>query len=128
MEKMTKKVKFELIRGLVENANVAEKDMLVEFLDKEIERAGKKSNSLTKTQKANLELVEVVYDALAEAGEKVTVTDFYAAKGGEIEGLTSPQKVSALFKKLVDAGRIVRTQEGRKVYFGVATDEVADAE
>ena len=128
MDKMTKKVKFELIRGLVENANVAEKEMLVEFLDKEIEKAGKKSNSMTKVQKANLELVETIYDALVELNEKVTVTDFYAANKDEIEGLTSPQKVSALFKKLVDAGRVVRTQEGRKVYFGVATDEVADAE
>ena len=45
----------------------------------------------------------------------MTVTEIYeVVKSDEI---TSPQKVSALVKKLRDAGKVTRVEEGRKAYF-----------
>ena len=119
MEKtrVTKKERFERLIGIVEGAGVQDVEELVEFLNHEIELVSKKRTGLTKTQKANEGLVEVIYNAIAEADGKVTITEiFEAVKNDEIK---SAQKVSALVKKLVDAGKVVRTEEKRKAYFAI---------
>lgn len=122
MEKtrVTKRERFERLIGIVENAAMSEteKEEMVEFLNHEIELATKKRAGLTKVQKANEELIEVIYNAIAEAEDKISATDiFEIVKNDEIK---SPQKVSALVKKLVDAGRVARVEEKRKAYFTIA--------
>ena len=117
-KKVTKKEMFGRLIEIVEGANVEDVNAIVEFLNHEIELVSKKRNTQTKTQKANEGLVEVVYNAIAEAGKTVTVTElFEIVKNDEIK---SAQKTSALVKKLVDAGRIVRTEEKGKAYFTIA--------
>lgn len=119
-KKVTKKEMFGRLIEIVEGANVQDVETIVEFLNHEIELVSKKRNGQTKVQKANEGLIEVIYNAIAEADEKMTVTEIYEkVKSDEI---TSSQKVSALVKKLVDAGRIVRTEEKKKAYFSVAID------
>ena len=119
-KKVTKKEMFGRLIEIVEGANVQDVETIVEFLNHEIELVSKKRNGQTKVQKANEGLIEVIYNAIAEADEKMTVTEIYEkVKSDEI---TSSQKVSALVKKLVDAGRIVRTKEKKKAYFSVAID------
>jgi hypothetical protein len=120
-KKVTKKEMFGRLIEIVEGANVQDVETIVEFLNHEIELVSKKRNGQTKVQKANEGLIEVIYNAIVEAGKPVTVTEIYeVVKSDEI---TSPQKVSALVKKLVDAERVVRTEEKKKAYFSVAVAE-----
>lgn len=118
VKKVTKKEMFGRLIEIVEGANVQDTEVIVEFLNHEIELVSKKRSGQTKTQKANEKLIEVIYNAIAETQEKVTVTElFNIVKNDEI---TSAQKVSALVKKLVDAGRVVRIEEKKKAYFTIA--------
>ena len=113
--KVTKKEMFGKLIEVVENAGVEDAVEMVAFLNHEIELVSKKRAGQTKTQKANEGLIEVIYEAIANADNPMTVTEIYeVVKGDEI---TSPQKVSALVKKLRDAGRVTRVEEGRKAYF-----------
>lgn len=117
-KKVTKKEMFGRLIEVVKGANVEDANAMVEFLNHEIELVSKKRNTQTKTQKANEGLVEVVYNAIAEADKAVTVTElFEIVKNDEIK---SAQKTSALVKKLVDAGRVARTEEKNKAYFTIA--------
>ena len=118
MEKMTKKEMFARVIEVVEGANVADADVLVNALNHEIELVSKKRTSMTKTQKENEELVEVIYDVVKEAGRAMTATEIYEAV--KSEKIASSQKASALIKKLVDAKRLTRTEDKRKAYFSIA--------
>ena len=76
------------------------------------------SKTPTKTQKANEVIMDQIAVDLAEFEKPVTVTELIA--GGEgMEGLTN-QKVSALLRKMVEAGRVVKTIEGKKALFALA--------
>ena len=116
-KRVTKKENFEAIRAiLVERGE----DALVAVIDHEIELVSKKRNTQTKAQKANVELVEAVYDMLAANGDAMTATEVYnrAVEAG-LEGITSNQKASALLKMLVDANRVVKETNGKKSTFKV---------
>ena len=73
----------------------------------------------TKTQKANEEVKEVIAEVLAETGEKMTVTEMIADE--RLNGYTN-QKISALLRQMVEAGKVVKTTEGKKAYFAVAVE------
>lgn len=118
VKKVTKKEMFGRLIEIVEGADVQDVDAIVDFLNHEIELVSKKRNGQTATQKANEKLIEVIYDAVVKAGKPVTVTElFEMVKSDEIK---SSQKVSALVKKLVDAERVVRTEDKKKAYFTIA--------
>ena len=118
-KKMTKKEMFGRLIKIVEGANVEDTDAIVEFLNHEIELVSKKRSGQTKIQKANEKLIEVVYEAIANAGRPVTVTELFkmVEDGDEIK---SPNKVSALVKKLKDAERVKRIEEKKVAYFTIA--------
>ena len=115
----TKRDNFEAIKAiLVERGE----DALVAVMEHEIELVSKKRNAPTKAQKANVELVEKVYNILAASDVAMTATEIFNVATAEgIEGITSNQKVSALLKMLGD--RIVKETNGKK-----STFKVADAE
>lgn len=117
-KKMTKKEMFGRLIEIVEGANIEDTDAVVEFLNHEIELVSKKRSGQTKTQKENEKLVEVVFDAIANAGHPVTVTELF--KAVESDEIKSAQKVSALVKKLVDAGRVTRIEDKKKAFFTIA--------
>ena len=73
----------------------------------------------TKTQKANEEVKAVIAEVLAETGEKMTVTEMIADE--RLNGYTN-QKISALLRQMVEAGKVVKTTEGKKAYFAVAVE------
>jgi len=79
-------------------------------------RSGKKG--MTKTQKENEGLMETIVNALAELENPVTVTELIA-NSEVLTGFTN-QKISALLRKLVEAGKVVKTMEKKKAYFTVA--------
>lgn len=114
-KKITKKENYASLRAIAENLG---REDLVAFIDHEVELLNKRAThpTLTKTQKENLELVEVVFNALSEINAPVTVSDFLTQSGLEM----SNQKASALFKKLVDSERVVKVTEKGKSYFSVA--------
>ena len=57
-------------------------------------------------------------EILAGLDEAVTVTDFI--KADERMAEYSNQKVSALMKQLVDAGKVIKATEKKKSYFKLA--------
>lgn len=125
MEKMTKKEMFAQVIAMAQGKEVAvTSEEIVAFAEHEIELLAKKSGKTgkTKTQKENEVLVEQVFDALAEVGKAVTVTEFQSAS--EFASQFSNQKLSALLKKLTDAGRVAKATVGKKSMFSVPTSEV----
>jgi hypothetical protein len=70
--------------------------------------------------------VELVYNALAKCSKSVTASELIAQGGlnelANESGVVSTQKVSALLKKLVDSGKVVRMVDKKKTYFHIATE------
>ena len=117
-KKMTKRDYFSKLIEIVEGANVDNSTEIVNFLNNEIKLLNKKSNVKTKTQKENEVLIEVVFNALAEVGKPVTVSELMEAN--EEVGAMNNQKVTALLKKLKEDERVVRVEDKRKAYFSIA--------
>lgn len=123
IEKMTKKQKFEMLKGLVKD-----NQMLVEFIDHEIELLDKKkSNGNAKANEKMEKSVELVYNALVKAIVPITASELIA-KGGLDElanefGVVSTQKVSAYLNKLVASGKVVKSVDKKKTYFRIADTE-----
>ena len=126
MEKTKKVTKREYFAQLREA--VADKPELVAFIDHEVELLNKKNsgNSQTKTQKENAVIAEMLVEELAKAGKPITITDLmneseaiqnYVLENGN--RLTN-QKISAIFKQLGEANRIVKVTDKKKSYFSVA--------
>ena len=115
---MTKREMFVAIANVAEVAANAE---MVDFLNHQIELLDNRKSSprkgLTATQKANLGVKELIVNALAESGDKMTVGEILTCEG---LGEYTSQKISALLRQLVLDGRVVKTMEGKKAYFGIA--------
>ena len=112
---MTKREMFAHIASV--NASDAE---IVDFCNHQIELldARKGSKSPTKTQRENEGIMDQIALDLTEFDKPVTVTELIA--GGEgLEGLTN-QTASALLRKMIEAGRVVKPIEGKKAYFSIA--------
>ena len=114
--KLTKKEKFNMVLEVVEG-----NEMLEEFIKHEIELLEKKSGSgkQTKTQKENEELKNQLVIALKELGKPVTVSELMAQSTHAVATLSN-QKISALFRQLVEEKRVVKTIEKKKSFFSVA--------
>ena len=98
----------------------ADNNEIVEFCNHEIALLEKRgsSKSLTKTQKENEVLMDTIEEALRGMAEKTTVTNLITS----CEALSefSNQKVSALLRKMVEANRVVKVIEGKKMFFALA--------
>ena len=124
-KRITKKERFGEILGILKGMDGTEE--LVEFVDKEIETLGKRKSAKTATQKENEVLVEKLFDILVKNAEAMTATQVLEAAQAEgVEGVNTNQKVSALLKKLVDTGRVVKVMDKKKAYFSVDADEDAE--
>ena len=122
---MEKKItKREVINAMLADENVKVNEVWVNYLTNELALLDKKSANKkpTKTQEANEGVKDTIIKVLAENGSKMTVTQIIAS--GEFEPLTSPQKISALLKQLIEADRVVKTVEKKTSYFEVSANEV----
>ena len=122
-KKITKREKFEMLRALV-----ADNDMLVEFIDHEIEllsRKGSKSATLTPAQKDALAVAELIKDILSECSDEKGMTvgallkcepiaTYVKADGNSV----SSQMITAIFTK--NAKDYVRTVEKKVAYYALA--------
>lgn len=123
MEKrLTKKDYFEMIKGVC--ANNAD---IVEFCNHEIELLNRKNskNGSTKTQKENEIVAKMLIEELAKINKPVTITDLmntseivknYTLENGN--KLTN-QKISAIFKQLVENNKITKVTDKKKSYFSI---------
>jgi len=111
--------KREMFNAIAEVAEVKANEEMVAFIKHEIELLDnrKSGKGLTKTQKENEKVKDLIYDVLADVGEKMTVTELISHEG--LDGFTN-QKVSALLRQMVEKGLVVKTIEGKKAYFSVA--------
>lgn len=124
--KMTKKDFFKLLAGIVEKTeDFGKKAETLDFINHEIELLNKKSSAPGKKKtahiKENEELMELIGIALELFGKPVTVTTMIK-ENAEMSKLSS-QKLSALLKKMIEAGKVVRTVEKRVPYFSLAKEE-----
>lgn len=132
--KITKAQMFGMIKEVVEASDVAEKEDMVAFLDKQVELLA------SKAEKARAKAAEkkVEGDALRDAVEAVltetpqTIAEITAQIEGED---VTTHKVTARLTQLVKAGiavkEAVKIEKSKKMAYRLATEadaEVADAE
>ena len=123
MEKrLTKKDYFEMIKGIC-----ADRTDIVDFCNHEIELLSRKNSKsgATKTQKENEIVANMLIEELAKVGKPITITDLmntseivknYTLENGN--NLTN-QKISAIFKQLVESQKIVKVVDKKKSYFSI---------
>ena len=98
------------------------------FIDHEMELLTRKNsgNSQTKTQKENEVVCDMLVNELVKIAKPITVTDLmttsevvknYVLENGN--HLTN-QKITALFKQLVESNKIVKVTDKKKSYFSVS--------
>ena len=113
-KKMTKKEMFAMIMEEVKgNAE------MVAFLKHEIELLNKKKGSAnSKKVEEHNAIIEVIRQTLAFAEKPMTVSQLMKVNA-EL-GALSNQKVSAMLKKMVDNGEVVKTVEKKVSFFSIA--------
>ena len=116
-KKVTKKEMFAKLYALVENSTADNKTDLLGFIDHEVELLEKKSSkvTLTATQKANLEVIEVIKEVLADKPNS-TVSELI--KDERLSAYTN-QKISALLKKLIDSGEVEKSTDKKVSRFAL---------
>ena len=121
-KKLTKKDYFEMIKGIC-----ADRADIVDFCNHEIELLSRKNSKsgATKTQKENEIVANMLIEELAKIGKPITITDLMntsdIVKGYILENgnnLTN-QKISAIFKQLVESQKIVKVVDKKKSYFSI---------
>lgn len=120
MTKMTKKEKFAIIRSIVETSNHANAEMLIDFIDHEVELLTRKNSGEKKPtakQVANSVVQNEILECM-EVGEKYTVGELMKLVPA-LDGVSN-QYASSQVRALVNAGSLVRTEEKRKAYFSLA--------
>jgi hypothetical protein len=120
MTKMTKKEKFAIVRSIVETSNHANAEMLIEFIDHEVELLTRKNTSEKKPtakQVANSVVQNEILNCMS-VGEKYTVGELMKLVPA-LDGVSN-QYASSQVRALVNAGSLVRTEEKRKAYFSLA--------
>ena len=107
---------------------MAEDKEVVAFCEKKLEQlANKTAKSSGKKSEEQETFLDLVRDVLAECGDvrgmqcgaiakDERIVEFKWADGKE----TSPQRVSAMLKKLVDCGDVVKTIDKKVTYFRLA--------
>lgn len=123
MEKrLTKKDYFEMIKEVC-----VDRTDIVDFCNHEIELLSRKNSKsgATKTQKENEIVANMLVEELTKVGKPITITDLmntsetvknYTLENGN--NLTN-QKISAIFKRLVESNRIIKVVDKKKSYFSI---------
>ena len=123
VKKVTKRDYFEMIKGIC-----GDREDIVNFCNHEIELLSRKNSKggATKTQKENVIVAEMLKNELANVGKPVTITDLmnnseviqdYVLENGN--KLTN-QKISAIFRQLVENKELVKVVDKKKSYFSIA--------
>ena len=121
--KPTKKALFTALLALVTETAPENAEILTAFINNEIALLDKRTANKTasKTQVENENIKAKILDALTEIDKPVTISELQTLTP-ELAIYTN-QKLSALLKKLVESGEVVKTTEKKKSYFAVAETE-----
>ena len=118
--KITKK---EVIRMMMNEEVIKANPTYVAYLENELALLNKKAQNkkATKTQEQNVGIKATILEVLATIG-RGTVTEI---QNGNAElSVLSNQKVSALVRQLVEAGKVVKTVDKKKSIFSLTESEV----
>ena len=118
-KKMTKMEKFTMLADL---PAVKENSVLSEFVAHEMELLAKKNvgeKKPTAQQTANAGIQTAILENM-EVNRLYTITELIKSVP-ECADLTN-QRVSALVRQLVDAGKVIRTEDKRKAYFSLPAE------
>lgn len=125
-KKITKRDYFEIIKGIC-----GDNQDIVNFCNHEIELLERKSSKggSAKNQAQLEEITKMLVEELAKCGTPKTISDLMASSevirnytyidGKETKNLTN-QKISAIFKQLVDNKELIKVTEKKKSYFSIA--------
>lgn len=116
-KKITKR---DMFNEVIAMAQALEREDIVAFAEREIALLDKKRDSKSKAEMAvdteNARLMELVKATLV-GSEGKTVTDIM--KSDEELGMLSNQKVSALVRKMIEAGVVVKSVDKKKSIFSL---------
>lgn len=115
--------KREIIGMMMKEEVVKANPTYVAYLENELALLDKKAQNkkATKTQEQNVGIKATILEVLATIG-RGTVTEI---QNGNVElSALSNQKVSALVRQLVEAGKVVKTVDKKKSIFSLAENEV----
>lgn len=121
MEKrITKK---DIVTRMLADENIVAVAEYKEFLEKELASLNKKAENRkpTKVQTEN-EALKVKVMAIMTT-DNVTATEVM----NKVDGIGSNQKATAILKALKEEGKVVRVEDGKKVFYTLATAD-ADTE
>ena len=128
-KKVTKRDMFKAIYADLEKANVENKVEKLGFIDHELELLDDKKarTTLTKTQKANIGLMDEIKAVLAEADKGMTVNEILKSEAFAeryANGELSNPKITALLTKMGDKGtrEVTRSVEKKVAYYSIARD------
>lgn len=120
MAKMTKKDYFNMIDEIVMNSGDTRADEIHDFVTHEIDLLARRTSGnrgMTKTQKENLVVMETIHTVLSESEEARTISDLQTdIRLAEF----SNQKLSALLRKMIENGEVIKTMNKKKAYFALA--------
>lgn len=114
-KKLTKKDHYNALKAIPE---VAQNEVLVAFIDHELELLNKKNSTEKKptaTQKANEGLKVVILEVLKANGNPMTITEMMKANA-ELGELTN-QKISAIIRLMLKEETVERIEDKKKAYF-----------
>ncbi len=118
MEKrITKK---DVVTRMLADENIVAVAEYKEFLEKELASLNKKAENRkpTKVQTEN-EALKIKVMAIMTT-DKVTATEVM----NKVDGIGSNQKATAILKALKEEGKVVRVEDGKKVFYTLATADV----
>ena len=127
--KYTQKQMFEAVIALANGDETSiPKSKIVEFAEKKLTQLENKSGKVSAKRTEEVDtFLDLIRDVLAECADvkgmqcgavakDARIAEFAWADGKE----TSPQRVSAMLKKLVDCGDVVKTTDKKITYFRLA--------
>ena len=113
MEK-TKKTIVEMYKEIMEVPEVKANEEMVEFLKKRIELTEKKKGSTnSKKVEENKKFFAEIEGVMRAIGKPATATEIFKGCGGELANY-SPNKVSAMLKKMAEEERTVNIDRTNK--------------
>ena len=115
--------KREVIGMMMKEEVVKANPTYVAYLENELALLNKKAQNkkATKTQEQNVSIKATILEVLATIG-RGTVTEIQNGNA-ELSALSN-QKVSALVRQLVEAGKVMKTVDKKKSIFSLAESEV----
>lgn len=117
--RVTKKDYFNMINDVIAQSGDPRADEMQAFIAHEIELLSRKSSNvtMTRTQKENIAVMDTIRDVLADSDEPRTISELQVdSRLAEY----SNQKLSALLRKMIESGDVVKTMNKKKAYFALA--------